>query len=108
MKWQCSHTLRVPVAALGDASGGDVPLSALNQQVTIMNQLMSNTPFTFINAGVTRISNVSVRLNPSLRICYATLDEAGPSPAQLRSISTCVPFIGKIKSRASRSVLKLP
>jgi len=54
----------VPVAAVGDASGGDVPLSALNQQVMIMNQLMSNTPFTFVNAGVTRISNLSVGLKP--------------------------------------------
>jgi len=49
------------VAALGDASNGDVPLSALDQQVMVMNQLMTNTPFTFVNAGVTRISNVSVR-----------------------------------------------
>ncbi len=61
---QRSHTLHVPVAALGDASGGDVPSTALNQQVAIMNQLMSNTPFTFVNAGVTRISNLSVRLKP--------------------------------------------
>jgi hypothetical protein len=54
----------VPLAALGDATNGDVPESALDQQIQIMNSLMSNTPFTFVNAGVTRVSNTSVRLQP--------------------------------------------
>ena len=39
-----------------------------------MNSLMSNTPFTFVNAGVTRVSNTSVRplapqMKVSVRLC---------------------------------------
>ena len=79
-------TCVVPAAALGDATNGDVPQSALDQQVSLMNQLMSNTPFTFVNAGVTRISNTSVR------------------PAKLRMVPLCI-FSERCATHAAQPLL---
>ena len=99
---QLRSRLGMPVAALGDATGGDVPLSALNQQIAVMNQLMANTPFTFVNAGVTRISNMSVRSGPCF--CVApqwTHPTLASRPAHRRSVRICVCCIGTCGAEAA-------
>ena len=56
-----SHTKHACTAGDGDVGAGDVPLSALQAQIQVLNSAFADTPFTFLLAGVDRHTNASVR-----------------------------------------------
>ena len=58
----------------GDVLAGDVPLSALQTQIQVLNSAYAGSPFTFVLAGVDRHTNVSVRLSlPRLLVIPADM-----------------------------------